>query len=253
MLREQTFEKLYSLKLHGLAQALQEQLENTESSSLGFEERLGMLIDAQWLWRENRAVSNRLRRAHLKIPSASMEDINYRHPRKLDRSLMRSLANCDWIKQRHNVTITGPAGVGKTYLCCALLEQACRKGYSAYYAWAPKFFRQLAIGYADGSFDRMLGKLAKTDVIGIDDWGLAPLSEMERRHFQEVLDDRCELRSTIFTSQFAVEDWHGLVGNPTLADAIMERILSNSHRIQLSGETMRPVKKPATVEGKEKS
>jgi len=194
-----------------------------------------------------------LRRAHLKIPSASMEDINYRHPRKLDRSLMRSLANCDWIKQRHNVTITGPAGVGKTYLCCALLEQACRKGYSAYYAWAPKFFRQLAIGYADGSFDRMLGKLAKTDVIGIDDWGLAPLSEMERRHFQEVLDDRCELRSTIFTSQFAVEDWHGLVGNPTLADAIMERILSNSHRIQLSGETMRPVKKPATVEGKEKS
>ena len=252
MLREQTFEKLYSLKLHGLAQALQEQLENTETSSLGFEERLAMLIDAQWLWRENRAVSNRLRRAHLKIPSASMEDINYRHPRKLDRSLMRSLAACDWIKQRHNVTITGPAGVGKTFLCCALLEQACRKGYSAYYAWAPKFFRQLAIGYADGSFDRMLGKLAKIDVIGIDDWGLAPLSEMERRHFQEVLDDRCDLRSTIFTSQFAVEDWHGLVGNPTLADAIMERILSNSHRIQLSGETMRPVKKPATVEGKEK-
>lgn len=252
MLREQTFEKLYSLKLHGLAQALQEQLENTEASALGFEERLGMLIDAQWLWRENRAVSNRLRRARLKIPSASMEDINYRHPRKLDRSLMRSLATCDWIKQRHNVTITGPAGVGKTYLCCALLEQACRKGYSAYYAWAPKFFRQLAIGYADGSFDRILGKLAKIDVIGIDDWGLAPLSEMERRHFQEVLDDRCELRSTIFTSQFAVENWHGLVGNPTLADAIMERILSNSHRIQLSGETMRPVKKTATVEGKEK-
>jgi DNA replication protein DnaC len=252
MLREQTFEKLYSLKLHGLAQALQEQLDNTETSSLDFEERLAMLIDAQWLWRENRAVSNRLRRAHLKIPSASMEDINYRHPRKLDRSLMRSLSSCDWIKQRHNVTITGPAGVGKTYLCCALLEQACRKGYSAYYAWAPKFFRQLAIGYADGSFDRMLGKLAKTDVIGIDDWGLAPLSEMERRHFQEVLDDRCELRSTIFTSQFSVEDWHGLVGNPTLADAIMERILSNSHRIQLSGETMRPVKKPATVEAKEK-
>ena len=253
MLREQTFEKLYSLKLHGFAQALQEQLDNTKASSLGFEERLAMLIDAQWLWRENRAVSNRLRRAHLKIPSASVEDINYRHPRQLDRSLMRSLSTCDWVQQHHNVTITGPAGVGKTYLCCALLEQACRKGYSAYYAWAPKLFRQLAIAYADGSFDRMLGKLAKIDVIGIDDWGLAPLNEMERRHLQEVLDDRCESRSTIFTSQFAVGDWHGLIGNPTLADAIMERVLSNSHRIELSGETMRPVKKPAAVEGKEKS
>ena len=251
MVREQTFEKLYSLKLHGFAQALQEQLDNTEASSLGFEERLAMLIDAQWLWRENRAVSNRLRRAHLKIPSASMEDINYRHPRQLDRSLMRSLATCDWIQQHHNVTITGPAGVGKTYLCCALLEQACRKGHSAYYAWAPRFFRQLSIAYADGSFDRLLGKIAKTDVICIDDWGLAPLNEMERRHLQEVLDDRCESHSTIFTSQFAVGDWHALVGNPTLADAIMERILSNSHRIELSGKTMRPVKKAAGVERKE--
>lgn len=253
MLREQTYEKLYSLKLHGFAQALDDQFNNTDTSSLGFEERLAILIDAQWLWRENRAISNRLRQAHLKIPSASVEDINYRHPRKLDRSLMRSLAACDWIKQHHNVTITGPAGVGKTYLCCALLEQACRKGHSAYYAWAPKFFRQLSIAYADGSFDRLLGKLAKTDVICIDDWGLSPLNEMERRHLQEVLDDRCESRSTIFTSQFAVGDWHGLIGNPTLADAIMERILSNSHRIELSGETLRPVKKPATVEGKEQS
>ncbi len=250
MVREQTFEKLHSLKLHGFAQALQQQLADSAAGSLGFEERVAMLVDAQWLWRENRAVATRLRKAHLKH-AASMEDINYRHHRELDRSLMRSLTTCDWVKQHQNVTISGPAGIGKTYLCCALLEQACRKGYTAYYASASKFFRQLAIGYADGSFDRILSKLARVDVLGIDDWGLAPLNEMERRHFLEVLDDRCESRSTILTSQFPVETWHDLVGNPTLADAIMERILSNSHKIQLAGETMRPIQKAGQVSRKE--
>jgi DNA replication protein DnaC len=244
MLREQTFEKLYSLKLHGMAQALQEQLSNPDAASLDFEERLGMLVDAQWLWRENRAVATRLRQARLKIP-ASVEDINYRHPRKLDRSLMRSLANCDWVQKHHNIIITGPAGIGKTYLCCALLEKACRQGYRGYYAAASKFFRQLSIAYADGSFDRLLSNLARTDVLAIDDWGLVPLTDMERRHFLEVLEDRCESRSTILTSQFPSEGWHDLIGNPTLADAIVERILSNSHRINLQGETMRPIKKTA--------
>jgi DNA replication protein DnaC len=250
MLREQTFEKLYSLKLHGFAQALQEQLSKPDSVSLGFEERLATLVDAQWLWRENRAVATRLRKARLKQP-ASMEDINYRHHRQLDRSLLRGLATCEWVGQHHNITISGPAGIGKTYLCCALLEQACRKGYTAYYASASKFFRQLAIGYADGSFDQILSKLARVDVLGIDDWGLTPLNEMERRHFLEVLDDRCESRSTILTSQFPVENWHDLIGNPTLADAIMERILSNSHKLQLTGETMRPVKKAGQASAKE--
>lgn len=242
MLREQTFDKLYGLKLHGLAQALEEQLSNPEAASLGFEERLAMLVEAQWLWRENRAVTTRLRGAGLKMP-ASMEDVNYRHPRQLERALMRSLASCDWVRQHHNITLTGPAGIGKTYLCCALLETACRQGFSAYYASAPKFFRQLALAYADGSFDRLLSKLARTDVVAIDDWGLAPLSDLERRHLLEVLDDRCGSRSTILTSQFLVDQWHDLVGSPTLADAILERILSNSHRIDLKGETMRPVKR----------
>jgi DNA replication protein DnaC len=166
-MREQTFERLYSLKLHGMAQALEEQLKDAAAASLGFEERLARLVDSQWLWRENRAMATRLRKARLKVP-ASMEEINYRHQRQLDRSLMRSLASCDWVKQHHNVTISGASGIGKTYLCCALLEQACRKGYTAYYASAPKFFRQLAIGYADGSFDRILSKLARIDVLGID-------------------------------------------------------------------------------------
>ena len=243
MLREQTFEKLYSLKLHGMAQTLEEQLKNPDVTSLGFEERFAMLVDAQWLWRENQAVTARLQSARLKRV-ASMEDINYRHPRQLDRSVMRSLASCDWVRERHNITITGPSGIGKTYLCCALLEKACRQGFSAYYASAPKLYRQLAIAYADGSFDRFLSRLARTDVLAIDDWGLVPMTDTERRHFLEILEDRCESRSTVMTSQFPTDSWHDLIGSPTLADAIVERMLSNSHKIELKGETMRPLKGP---------
>jgi DNA replication protein DnaC len=180
VLREQTFDQLSRLKLHGMAQALEEQFRQAETASLDFEERLARLVDAQWLWRENRAVATRLRQARLKQP-ASLEDINYRHPRQLDRALLRSLASCDWVRQHHNITITGPSGVGKTYLCCALLEKACREGFTAYYAAAAKFFRQLAIAYADGSFDRLLAKLARLDVLAIDDWGLAPPISLPRR------------------------------------------------------------------------
>jgi DNA replication protein DnaC len=248
MLREQTFEKLYRLKLHGMAQALEEQLKQTETASLGFEERLAMLVDAQWIWRENRAIATRLRNACLK-QQASIEDINYRHPRQLDRALMRSLASCDWLRQRHNIAITGPSGVGKTYVCCALLEKACREGFTAHYVAASKFFRKLALAYADGSIDRLLTKLARIDALAIDDWGLTVLSDMERRHFLEVLEDRCGSRSTILTSQFPVDTWHDLVGSPTLADAIMERILSNNHEIALKGETLRPVRKASDEKG----
>ena len=242
MLREQTFEKLNSLKLHGMAQAFEQQLNNPDSSELGFEDRLSMLVEAQWLWRENHAIKSRLRYAALKVP-ASIENINYRHARQLERSMIQSLASCDWIRQHHNVVISGPSGIGKTYICCALLEKACREGFSARYVSAPKFFRHLAIAYADGSFERMLKKLARTDVIAIDDWGLTPLTDMQKQHLLEVLDDRCGSRSTVVSSQFVIDKWHDLVGSPTLADAIMERILSNSYRIDLNGETIRPVRK----------
>lgn len=253
MLREQTFEKLNSLKLHGLAQAYEQQLANPDVAALGFEDRLAMLVEAQWLWRENHALKSRLRNATLKIP-ATIEDINYRHARQLERSLIRSLSSCDWVRQHHNVAISGPAGIGKTYLCCALLNKACREGFSVRYASAPKFFRHLAIAYADGSFDRMLARLAKTDVLAIDDWGLASLTDMQKQFLLEVLDDRCGSRSIIVASQFVIDKWHDLVGSPTLADAIMERILSNSYRVELNGETIRPVKrglKPSQSDGKE--
>ena len=255
MLREQTFEKLNSLKLHGMAQAFEQQLANPDVAALGFEDRLAMLVEAQWLWRENHALKSRLRNAALKMP-ATIEDINYRHARQLERSVMRSLSSCDWVRQHHNIAISGPAGIGKTYLCCALLNKACREGFSVRYASAPKFFRHLAIAYADGSFDRMLAKLAKTDVIAIDDWGLAPLTDMQKQFLLEVLDDRCGSRSIIVASQFVIDKWHDLVGSPTLADAIMERILSNSYRVELNGETIRPVKrglKPTQTDGKEEA
>jgi len=238
MLHEQTIEKLYSLRLQGMAHALQEQMRQPDMAGLAFEERLAMLVDAQWLWKENRALSQRLKNACLKH-RASMENINYRHSRQLDRSQMRSLASCGWVKQRQNVLITGPTGIGKSYLCCALLEKACREGYSAYYTQAHKLFRQLAIAYVDGSYDKLLKKIAKMDVLAIDDWGLVPLADSERRHLFEVIEDRHGSRCTVVTSQFPVENWHELIGSPSMADATIDRIAQGAHRIELLGETMR--------------
>jgi DNA replication protein DnaC len=240
MTREQTFDKLYRMKLHGMAQALEEQLKQPDSASLSFEERLAMLVDAQWLWRENRSLTTRLRGAKLK-QQASIEDLNFRHPRQLDRSLMRSLSSCDWVREHHNIAVSGPSGIGKTFICCALLEKACRAGFTALYFRAEKFFRILAVAYADGSFDRVLSRLSRIDVLGIDDWGITPMGDRERRHLLEVLEDRNQARSTVITSQFPIDTWHEVVASPTLADAIVERILTRAHRIELMGETVRPL------------
>lgn len=244
MLHQQTIEKLHQLRLPGMAQALEEQSRQPDIASLSFEERLGMLVDAECLRRENRALARRLKNAHLKQP-ASIEDINFRHTRQLDRAQIRSLASCDWVRQHQNILITGPAGIGKTYLCCALLEKACREGYTVHYFRAPKFFRELTIAYVDGSFDRLLAKLAKTDVLAVDDWGLVPLTDGERRYFLEVIEDRHGTRSTLLTSQFPVQTWHDLIGNPSIADATVDRIVSHAHRIELHGESMRKIEASA--------
>lgn len=238
MLHQQTIEKLHTLRLRGMLEALQEQMKQPEAGSLSFEERLGMLVDAEWLQRQNRALARRLKNARLKQP-ASMEDINYRHARDLDRSRMRSLADCQWVVQHQNVLITGPTGIGKTYISCALLEKACREGYTVSYARAPRFFRELSVAYVDGSFDRLLTRLARTDVLAVDDWGLVALNDAERRYFLEVIEDRHGSRSTVLTSQFPVETWHDLIGNPSIADATVDRLVSDAHRIELKGESMR--------------
>ena len=240
MTREQTFDKLYRMKLHGMAKALEEQLKQPDMASLSFEERLAMLVDAQWLWRENRSLAIRLRSAKLK-QQASIEDINFRHPRQLDRSLIRSLSSCDWVRDRHNVAISGPSGIGKTFICCALLEKACREGFTTLYFRAEKFFRTLAVAYADGSFDKVLSKLSRLDVLAIDDWGIAPMGDRERRHLLEVLEDRNQARSTVITSKFPIDTWHEVVGSPTLADAVVERILTRAHKIELQGDSIRPL------------
>jgi DNA replication protein DnaC len=190
MLTQQTLEKLYTMKLNGMADAFQQQLEDTDIAGLSFEERFGLLVDQQWTWKENRALARRLAQARFKI-SAAVEDIDFRHSRGLDRKLIRSLtADSRWVRQHHNLFLLGPTGIGKSYLACALAHKACRDGYTALYTRASQLFRDLAIARADGSLPRRLLRLARIDVLIVDDWAMAPLNEIERRDFLEVCDDR---------------------------------------------------------------
>jgi DNA replication protein DnaC len=247
MLIEQAYEKMNAMKLFGMRDALSEQLELSSYDSLSFEERMGMLIDREWTDRENRKLERRMKAARLKIP-ASMEDIDYRASRGLDASLMRSLADCRWVPSHSTVLIVGPTGTGKTYLSCALADQAMRKGYSALYFRAPRLFSALLMSRADGSWPRFLSKLEKADVLVVDDWGLAPLTDGERRQFLEVLEDRHGSKSTIIASQLPVASWHEVIGEPTVADAILDRLVHNAHRIELKGASMRKQRPQKTKE-----
>jgi DNA replication protein DnaC len=238
MLNQQTLHKLFVMRLNGMADAFRQQLEQP-ASELSFEERFGLLVDRQWSWKEERALSRRLRNSRLKS-TAVVEDLDYQTPRGLDRSLLRSLsAESGWVKQHQNVLLTGATGVGKSWIASALAHKACRDGYTAYYARATQLFRELALAHADGSFNRLLRRLALTDVLVIDDWAMAPLSEVERRDFLEICDDRYQTRSTVLTSQVPVTNWHAQIGDPTVADSILDRLVHNAHRIELKGESMR--------------
>jgi DNA replication protein DnaC len=239
MLTQQTLEKLYTMKLNGMAEAFRQQQEDTDIADLCFEERFGLLVDQQWTWKENRALSRRLAQARFTL-SAAVEDIDFRHSRGLDRKLIRSLtADSRWVRQHHNLFLLGPTGIGKSYLACALAHKACRDGYSALYTRASQLFRDLAIARADGSLPRRLLRLSRLDVLIVDDWAMAPLNEVERRDFLEICDDRYQLRSTILTSQLPVAKWHAQIGDPTLADSILDRLVHNAHRIELDGESLR--------------
>ncbi len=241
MLIEQTLEKMNSMKLSGMAEGLRQQLGSPEHVKLAFDDRLGLLVDAEWIAREQRKLAKRLRAAKLRYP-ASIEDVDFKHPRGLDRQQVLSLSNGGFVQSRHNLVITGPTGVGKSYLACAFVERACRLGYKASYLRLPRLLQQLAVGRGDGSYARVLDRLARLDLLAIDDWLLAPLRDTERRDLVEVIEDRSERVSTLIASQLPTKDWHASIGDPNLADAICDRLLHNAHRIELKGASTRRTK-----------
>ena len=248
MLTHPTLEKLRSLKLSGMVKALEEQIQVEDLKELTFEERLGLLVDREVTERRNRKLQTLLKKAKLRL-NASIEDIDYRHPRDLDKSLILSLASCQWIEEHNNILITGPTGVGKSYLACALAQKACREGCRTLYFRLPRLLQELTMARGDGRYGKMLINLAKTNLLVIDDWGLAPLDDHGRRDILEILEDRHNVRSTIFTSQLPLNNWHEIIGDPTLADAILDRLVHNAYKITLKGESMRKRLKSLTQAG----
>lgn len=248
MLIHPTLEKLTALRLEGMAQALAEQLQMRDLEGLGFEERLGLLVDREMTERQNRKLRIRLKKAHLRL-NAVVEDIDFRSPRGLDKSMILSLSSCRWVAEHHNVLITGPTGVGKSYLACALAQKACREGYRAQYYRMPRLLQDLAIARVDGRYGKILVNLLKQDVLVIDDWGLAPLDDPSRRDVLEILEDRYNCRSTIISSQLPVAAWHEMIGDRTLADAIMDRLVHQAYQLNMKGESMRKTTKSLTQAG----
>ena len=243
MLTKPTLERLRAMRLRGMADAFAQQMGDPSITQLSFEERFGLLVDHQWLERQNRALERRLKVARFG-QQAALEDIDYKHPRGLDRSLVASLSTSEWVATHHNMIITGPCGVGKSYLGCAFAQKAARDGFTALYARASRLFRDLGTARADGSLQELLRKISRTDVLVVDDWAMHPMSEAERRDFLEISEERYKRRSTILTSQFAIRDWHKQIGDPTIADSILDRLVHNAYRIELKGESLRKTKGP---------
>ena len=252
MLNEQTIEKLYAMKLNGMAEAFKEQLQQPNMSELCFGERFGLIVDRQWTWREDRRMKRLLSNAKLKIDGC-VEDIDFKAPRGIDKSVSLRLAQCDWIRSAQNVIITGATGVGKTYLTCALANRACRMGFSAFYIRIPRLFQELAIARGDGSYPRIMKKLTKAKVLILDDLGLAPMTASERRDLLEVIEDRHGLCSTIVATQMPIENWYDTIRDPTIADAILDRLIHNAHKINLKGESMRKLRSKSSKTGKEEN
>jgi DNA replication protein DnaC len=224
MLNQPTIEKLNTMKLHGMAEAFRAQLETTDMSQLAFEDRFGMLVDQQWLWKENRALAHRLRSARLKERRV-IEDID-----------------SEWVRQHQNILLIGPTGIGKTWLGCALAQKACRDGFSVLHKRTTELFRELAVAHVDGSIGRVLQKLSRVDVLVLDDFAMAPLKDSERRDILEICDDRYQRRSMILTSQLSTAHWHEQIGDPTVADSILDRVVHNAYRVELNGESIRKVR-----------
>ena len=245
MLLQQTIDRLHEMKLTGMAQALEEQRGIPDMQDLSFDDRLALLLERESTTRADRRLKRLLQLARLRL-QASVEDVDFRVRRGLDKSVFLRLAGCDWIRQNQVVLIVGATGTGKTYLSCALGLAACRQGLRVRYMRLPRLFNDLGIARADGSYGKLLASLSRVDLLILDDWGLAPMADKERRDLLEIVEDRYGRRATLVTSQLPVEHWHELVGDPTFGDAILDRLLHQAHRITLKGTSMR---KKATNKG----
>ncbi len=239
MFNEQTVEKLTDLNLEAMVHAWHEQQKDPEAIKLSFDERLGLLVDITWFARENKRLDRRLKEAKLRLNAACIEDIEYSARRQLDRAVIRQLASCRWVHEHQDVVITGATGTGKTYIGCALANQACRKGFRVLYRRASRLFDELLLARADGTYVRLLKKLLRADVLVIDDWGVGKTGEREHQDLLEVIEDRDETRSTIITSQLPPSKWHETIGEPTIADAFCDRVLHKAHHLVLKGPSRR--------------
>lgn len=244
MIVQQTLTHLRHLKLEGMAHAFEEQLGLPTAQALSFEDRFALLVEREHASRDERRLKRLLGSARLKYAQASLEDLDTRTRRGLDQRLITTLAHGEWLTRGQSILITGPTGVGKTYLACALLQKACRLGKSALYVRLPRLLEELKIARADGSHKRRLAQLAKLDVLALDDWGLTALEPSAREDLLEIIDDRSDRRATLITAQLPIEHWHPWIGEPTIADAILDRLLHHAHRLTLQGESMRQRKLP---------
>ncbi|MBW2183824.1 MAG: IS21-like element helper ATPase IstB [Deltaproteobacteria bacterium] len=246
MMMQITIDKLIAMKLSGMVEGLEEQINSPVYNDLSFDERFSMLVDKEMTSRENRRLSMLMRRARFRHPNACVEEIDFRAKRGIRKETVLKLAQNEWIKKHRNLIITGPTGVGKTYLACAFGISACRKGISTCYVRLPRFLQEVKVARADGSYIKLLGKISRIQVLIVDDWGLSPLNDTERRDFLEIVEDRHNVRSTIVSTQYPVSKWHKIIDDPTIADAICDRLVHNAYTLNLKGESMRKLQSDLT-------